>query len=70
MEGEVYTSSEFADFLCGLSDRHPISSIEDGMHEEDWEGWKPNSKARSHPARRRRPFCYKSSLLRAGIEMG
>ena len=32
--------SEFADFLCGLSDRHPISSIEDGMHEEDWEGWK------------------------------
>jgi enolase len=29
-----------ADFLSGLCDRYPILSIEDGMGEDDWEGWK------------------------------
>ena len=39
-EGRTFTSSEFADYLVGLCDRYPIISIEDGMAEDDWDGWK------------------------------
>ncbi len=38
-EGNEFTSEEFAEFLAGLCDRHPILSIEDGMAEDDWDGW-------------------------------
>ena len=33
-------SQEFADYLASLADRYPIVSIEDGMAEADWAGWK------------------------------
>ena len=39
-EGKQYDASAFTDYLAGLVDRYPILSIEDGMAEEDWEGWK------------------------------
>jgi len=39
-EGAKYGSAEFADYLASLADRHPIISIEDGMDESDWDGWK------------------------------
>ncbi len=38
-EGVNYTATEFADYLAGLAERHPIISIEDGMDESDWAGW-------------------------------
>lgn len=38
--GALRTSAEQADYLAALIDRYPIDSIEDGMHEGDWEGWK------------------------------
>ena len=38
-EGLQLTSVEFADYLANLVDKYPIVSIEDGMHENDWEGW-------------------------------
>ncbi|GAA4280874.1 phosphopyruvate hydratase [Gaetbulibacter aestuarii] len=38
--GEVRTSKEQADYLAQLVDKYPIVSIEDGMDENDWEGWK------------------------------
>jgi enolase len=38
-EGKEFTSGEFAEFLAGLCDRYPILSIEDGMAEDDWDGW-------------------------------
>jgi enolase len=38
-EGLELTSSEFADYLGTLADKYPIVSIEDGMHEGDWDGW-------------------------------
>lgn len=38
-EGKAYTSEEFAKFLEDWVNRYPIISIEDGMDEEDWEGW-------------------------------
>ncbi|HTP62854.1 MAG TPA: phosphopyruvate hydratase, partial [Burkholderiales bacterium] len=33
-------SREFADYLASLADKYPIVSIEDGMAEADWDGWK------------------------------
>lgn len=39
-EGRSYTSAEFAEYLEGLVNEFPIVSIEDGMDENDWEGWK------------------------------
>jgi enolase len=38
-EGRKFTSSEFADYLADLCGRYPIVSIEDGMAEDDWDGW-------------------------------
>ncbi len=34
------TSQEFTDYLANLADKYPIVSIEDGMGESDWAGWK------------------------------
>ena len=39
-EGKQYNAAEFSDYLAGLCDRFPILSIEDGMDEGDWDGWK------------------------------
>jgi enolase len=39
-EGKSLTSAEFTDYLADLAARFPIVSIEDGMAENDWEGWK------------------------------
>jgi enolase len=39
-EGLALTSAQFADYLANLADQFPIVSIEDGMAEGDWEGWK------------------------------
>jgi enolase len=39
-EGLQLSSSEFTDYLGNLADKFPIVSIEDGMHESDWDGWK------------------------------
>ena len=39
-EGQSMKSSEFVDFLSTWVDRYPILTIEDGMAESDWEGWK------------------------------
>jgi enolase len=38
-EGKTLDSAQFADFLAELCDSHPIVSIEDGMAEDDWDGW-------------------------------
>jgi enolase len=39
-EGVRYDSAGFAGYLADLAARHPIISIEDGMDESDWDGWK------------------------------
>ena len=39
-EGVEYTSEQMVDYWEALVDKYPIVSIEDGMAEEDWEGWK------------------------------
>ncbi len=39
-EGREFDSAGFADYLRALTQSHPIVSIEDGMDEDDWVGWK------------------------------
>ena len=39
-EGKSFTSAEFVDYLADLASRYPIISIEDGLDESDWAGWK------------------------------
>jgi len=39
-EGKIRTSQEQVDYLAELASKYPIISIEDGMHEDDWDGWK------------------------------
>jgi enolase len=39
-EGRKLSSLELADYWSDLASRYPILSIEDGMDEEDWDGWK------------------------------
>ena len=39
-EGKSFTSAEFVDYLAGLAANYPIISIEDGLDESDWDGWK------------------------------
>lgn len=44
-EGKVLDSGEMSDYLAGLVGRFPIISIEDGMDEDDWDGWKALTEA-------------------------
>ncbi len=39
-EGRQFQAAEFVDYLAGIVDQYPIISIEDGMDESDWAGWK------------------------------
>ncbi len=39
-EGRKFNSAEFTDYLAGIVDQYPIISVEDGMDESDWDGWK------------------------------
>ncbi len=39
-ENRILTSEEMVDYYLSLCDKYPIVSIEDGLSEDDWEGWK------------------------------
>lgn len=38
-ENKVYSSDEFIGYLSSLIDRYPIITVEDGLAEDDWDGW-------------------------------
>jgi enolase len=38
-DGQPHAPTEFIDYLGELVDQYPIVSIEDGLHEEDWQSW-------------------------------
>jgi enolase len=44
-EGKRLGSDEMAQYLAGLVDRYPIASVEDGMAEDDWDGWRALTEA-------------------------
>ncbi len=47
-EGRTLSPAEMVDYWVDLVDRYPILSIEDGMAEEDWDGWAAHTKALGH----------------------
>ena len=47
-EGVTRTSDEMIDYYTGLVDKYPIISIEDGLAEDDWEGWQKLTRKLGH----------------------
>ena len=71
-EGKVLTPSEMVDFYVNLVNKYPIISIEDGMAEEDWEGWKLITEKLGHKVQLVGDdlFVTNSKRLEMGIERG
>lgn len=71
-EGKTMTSTEFVDYLEAWVNRYPIVSIEDGMAENDWEGW--TALTRRIGGRLQLTgddvFVTNSSILQQGIDRG
>jgi enolase len=47
-EGKVFSSEGFSDYLAQLCEQYPIISIEDGLDESDWDGWKYQTEILGH----------------------
>jgi enolase len=71
-EGKKLTSAQFCDYLADLVSRFPIVSIEDGMAENDWEGWKTLTTrlARKVQLVGDDLFVTNPRILREGIQQG
>ncbi len=71
-EGLSLSPAEMADYLAKLCDDYPIQSIEDGMAEDDFEGWKAITDAVGHKIQLVGDdlFVTNPDRLRMGIEMG
>ncbi|MEW6276273.1 MAG: phosphopyruvate hydratase [Bacillota bacterium] len=72
LEGRALTSTEMVEFYASLVDRYPILSIEDGLAEDDWEGWRELTR---HLAGKVQLvgddiFVTNTELLAKGIQMG
>ena len=70
--GTVMTSEQMVDMWEGFVDKYPIISIEDGMGEDDWEGWQLMTKrlGHKHPDRRRRPVRHQHRAHQEGYRSG
>ncbi len=71
-EGRELTSAQMVDFWADLAARYPIISIEDGMAEEDWDGWKLLTERLGKTVQLVGDdlFVTNTERLRKGIEMG
>ncbi|MDC1144703.1 phosphopyruvate hydratase, partial [Porticoccaceae bacterium] len=71
-EGKVYSSEGFSDFLAELCDQYPIISIEDGLDESDWDGWKYQTEKLGDTVQLVGDdlFVTNTSILSRGIELG
>ncbi len=71
-EGKVLTPGEMVDYYAGLVDKYPIISIEDGMAEEDWNGWKKLTERLGSKIQLVGDdlFVTNTKRLKKGIEMG
>ena len=71
-EGRELTSDEMVDYWTALVDEFPIISIEDGMAEEDWDGWKKLTERIGNRVQLVGDdlFVTNSKRLKKGIEMG
>jgi enolase len=71
-EGRRLSAGELTDYWADLASRYPIVSIEDGMDEEDWEGWKTLTERLGASLQLVGDdiFVTNTERLRRGIEMG
>ncbi len=71
-EGLTKTSAEMVDYLAGLCAKYPIVSIEDGLAEDDWEGWQLLTQKLGGKVQLVGDdlFVTNESRLRRGIELG
>jgi enolase len=71
-EDRSLTAAQFADYLAGLVDRFPIVSIEDGMAEGDWDGWKLLTERLDGQVQLVGDdvFCTNTRIIREGIRRG
>ncbi|WFR96719.1 phosphopyruvate hydratase [Rhizobium tumorigenes] len=71
-EGRTLESGAMAEYLAELAAKYPILSIEDGMSEDDWEGWKTLTELAGKTTQLVGDdlFVTNSSRLRDGIKMG
>ena len=67
-----WTSSEMVDYLAGLANKYPIISIEDGLAENDWAGWKKLTNAIGDSVQIVGDdlFVTNTSILKKGIKEG
>ena len=70
--GTVMTPEEMVDMWVGLVDRYPIISIEDGMAEDDWDGWKLMTEKLGHKIQLVGDdlFVTNTERLKKGIDLG
>ncbi|MFB3881128.1 MAG: phosphopyruvate hydratase [Armatimonadota bacterium] len=71
-EGKILTSAEMVDYYAALVSRYPIVSLEDGLAEDDWEGWGLLTKrlGKSLQIVGDDIFVTNTEYLRKGIEVG
>lgn len=71
-EGQSFKASEFATYLSGLVDNYPIITVEDGMAEDDWDGWKLLTEQLGEKVQLVGDdlFVTNTRILQKGIEMG
>ena len=71
-EGKTLSSEDNARFLAGLVDKFPIITIEDGMAEDDWEGWKALTELLGKKVQLVGDdlFVTNTERLKSGIKMG
>jgi enolase len=71
-ESRTLSSAELVDYWADLVDRYPIVSIEDGMAEEDWDGWAALTKVLGHKVQLVGDdvFVTNVTLLERGIREG
>ena len=71
-EGLKLTSAEFTDYLAAWCDNYPIISIEDGMAEGDWDGWKNHTEKLGRRVQLVGDdlFVTNAKILKEGIDKG
>ena len=71
-EGQAFDSSDFVNYLSQMVDEYPIITIEDGMAEDDWDGWKLLSDAIAKKVQLVGDdlFVTNPSILKEGIDRG
>lgn len=71
-EGKKFSSDAFTDYLAELAANHPIISIEDGLDESDWDGWKLLTDKIGNKVQLVGDdlFVTNTEILKQGIDMG